>query len=128
MMAGVGRCTRCGEWPGLLQPGPDRLLQLVENRKTRFDLGDDLVLFGTGVMLIEADGTQYRAEPAPQPSGQWQTFDVPFDRFARGGWSTDENDRLDLNDVRYVVIGVHGTADEAKASGTIWIADVEFLP
>ncbi len=83
---------------------------------------------GLLVMLIEADGTQYRAEPAPQPDGQWQTFDVPFDRFARGGWSTDENDRLDLNDVRYVVIGVHGTAEEAKASGTIWIADVEFLP
>jgi hypothetical protein len=83
---------------------------------------------GLLVMLIEADGTQYYADPAPPGSSDWKTVTVPFGRFRRGGWSEDENDRLDLNDVRYVAIGMHGSAKQDAASGTIMVADVELVP
>jgi hypothetical protein len=83
---------------------------------------------GLLVMLIEADGTQYCADPAPRPAAQWQRFEIPFTQFRRGGWSTDENDRLDLNEVSSVAIGIHGTATPRQASGTLVVADVQFLP
>jgi hypothetical protein len=48
--------------------------------------------------------------------------------FRRGGWSPDDNDRLDLKDVRYVTVGMHGTARPANAQGTIEVTDVKFVP
>ncbi len=83
---------------------------------------------GLLVMLMEADGTQYYAEPAPPGSAEWTTGTIPFDRFQRGGWSKDENDRLDLNEVRHVAIGLHGAARPAEASGEILVGKVEFVP
>ncbi len=83
---------------------------------------------GLLVMLMEADGTQYCAEPPPPTSPEWTTVTIPFDRFQRGGWSKDENERLDLNDVRHVAVGMHGTAKAEKASGKILVSRVEFLP
>ncbi len=83
---------------------------------------------GLLVMLIERDGTQYYADPPPQVSGEWRTVTVPFDRFQRGGWSQDDNDRLDLNDVGRVAIGLHGTASKTQGKGTIWVANVQFVP
>jgi hypothetical protein len=83
---------------------------------------------GLLVMLMEADGTQYLADPAPPAAGDWTTLTIPFDRFRRGGWSHDENDRLDLNDVAHVAVGLHGTATPAKAPGTIRVAKVELVP
>ena len=82
---------------------------------------------GLLVMLIESDGTQYRAVPAPQASKEWQTITIPFDKFERGSWSKDENDRLDLDEVSSVAIGMHGTAT-AGASGIIHVAEVQFVP
>ena len=55
------------------------------------------------------------------------TVTIPFDKFERGSWSKDENDRLDLCDVRRVAIGMHGTTPKA-AGGTIAVRDVEFVP
>lgn len=83
---------------------------------------------GLLVMLIERDGSQYYASPAPPASAEWTTATIPFERFRRGGWSPDENDRLDLHAVGSVAIGVHGTATEARAQGTVWAADVRFAP
>ncbi|MFW6162122.1 MAG: hypothetical protein ACODAJ_05090 [Planctomycetota bacterium] len=83
---------------------------------------------GLLVMLIERDGTQYYAVPAPGVSGDWKTVAVPFERFQRGGWSDDENDRLDLNDVGRVAVGLHGTATETQGKGTLWVAGVQFVP
>jgi hypothetical protein len=83
---------------------------------------------GLLVMLMEADGTQYVAEPAPADSADWTTATIRFDQFRRGGWSNDENDRLDLNEVRHAAIGLHGTAKPQSASGKIVVAGVEFVP
>ncbi len=82
---------------------------------------------GLLVMLIEADGTQYRAVPPPPASSEWRTATIPFQRFERGSWSKDENDRLNLGDVSQVAIGMHGTTP-AAASGAIKVRDVQFLP
>jgi hypothetical protein len=84
---------------------------------------DDLL-----VMLIEADGTQYYASPGPPASDKWSTITIPLTHFRRGGWSLDENDRLDLKDVRYVAVGIHGTVRPAKATGTIDVTGVQFVP
>ena len=83
---------------------------------------------GLLVMLMEASGTQYYADPAPPAAADWKTVTIPFSTFRRGGWSPDENDRLDLNEVRHVAIGMHGTAKPAHASGTITVTDVQFVP
>ncbi len=79
------------------------------------------------VMLIERDGTQYRAVPAPAESGQWKTVTIPFEKFERGSWSKDENEQLDLEDVNHVSIGMHGTTP-AAGSGTIKVRDVQIVP
>lgn len=83
---------------------------------------------GLLVMLLEAGGAQYTADPPPPGSAEWTTVTIPFDRFQRGGWSKDDNDRLDLNEVRHVAIGLHGTAKPSEASGKILIGKVEFVP
>jgi len=83
---------------------------------------------GLLVMLIERDGTQYYADPAPPASKDWKTITISFGRLKRGGWSKDENDRLDLDDVGSVAVGVHGTASEPKASGVLWVTDIQFVP
>jgi hypothetical protein len=83
---------------------------------------------GLLVMLLEADGTQYYASPAPPPSEKWSTITIPFSKFRRGGWSADENGGLDLKEVRYVAVGIHGTARLAKAAGQIDVTDVQFVP
>jgi hypothetical protein len=80
------------------------------------------------VMLIEADGTQYYASPAPPASESWSTITIPFADFRRGAWSPDDNERLDLKDVRYVTAGMHGTARSETAAGTIEVSDVKFVP
>ncbi|MHC5057832.1 MAG: hypothetical protein ACYTKD_24445 [Planctomycetota bacterium] len=53
---------------------------------------------------------------------------MPFVRSRRGGWSADENDRLDLNDVAAVAIGVHGVARGVEARGSILAARIELVP
>jgi hypothetical protein len=82
---------------------------------------------GLLVMLIERDGTQYRAVPSPPVSGDWKTVTIPFSKFERGGWSKDENDGLDLEDVSHLSIGMHGTTPKA-ASGTINVSSPQFVP
>ena len=82
---------------------------------------------GLLVMLIEADGTQYRAVPAPTVASDKQTITIPFEQFERGSWSKDENNQLDLEQVRHVAIGMHGTTPKA-ASGMICISLLQFVP
>jgi hypothetical protein len=45
-----------------------------------------------------------------------------------GGWSRDENGRLDVDQIGSVVVGLHGTATPERASGTIWVVDIAFAP
>jgi len=84
---------------------------------------------GLLVMLVErGGGTQYIAEPAPAASADWTTVTIPFARFKRGSWSEDDNDRLDLDDVRAVAIGAHGTTPERPGKGSIRVRDIVFVP
>ena len=53
---------------------------------------------------------------------------IPFERFQRGSWSKDDNDRLDLDAVLSVAVGVHGTTTEAQGKGAIWLSDIAFVP
>ncbi|GEM_PF-520552 len=82
---------------------------------------------GLLVMLIEKDGSQYRAVSAPRASREQKTVTISFSEFERGSWSKDENDRLDLDQVNLVAIGMHGTTPKA-AKGTIVVIDPQFIP
>lgn len=83
---------------------------------------------GLLVMLMERGGAQYCAEPAPPATKEWKTITIPFAQFVCGTWSKDENNRLDLNDIRSVAIGLHGTTSETLGKGSLWAADVQFVP
>ena len=86
---------------------------------------------GTGgllVMLIERDGAQYFADPAPPASENWSTITIPFGRFKLGGWSRDANGRLDLQEIASVAVACHGTASGTGGTGTIRVTDIEFVP
>jgi hypothetical protein len=83
---------------------------------------------GLLVSLLEHDGSQYCARPAPTPSNDWRTVTLPFDTFKLGEWSHDENGQLDLEQLGAIFIGLHGTAQGDKAPGVIYAADVEVVP
>ncbi len=83
---------------------------------------------GLLICLWESDGSQYYAEPAPPPSSDWHTVTIPFSAFKLGGWSKDENERLDLEQVDNIVIGVHGTAKGKDGTGFIIACDLNFVP
>ncbi|HUT32402.1 MAG TPA: hypothetical protein VNE39_02890 [Planctomycetota bacterium] len=74
------------------------------------------------------DHSQYYAEQAPEASAEWAVADIAFGRLKLGPWSKDENDRLDLNEVASLTIGVHGAASEPKASGWIVVSEIELVP
>lgn len=83
---------------------------------------------GLLICLWESDGSQYYAEPAPPQSSDWHTVTIPFSAFKLGGWSMDENGRLDLEQVDSIVIGVHGTAKGKDGTGFIIACDLKFVP
>ena len=82
---------------------------------------------GLLVMLGETGGGSYVA-PAPKPSADWTTITVPFDQLELASWTKDKNGKLDIGNLRTVNIGAHGTPSGAGGPGTIWVADVEFVP
>jgi hypothetical protein len=84
-------------------------------------------LKGLLATLRERGGGQYTIEPPPPPSNDWKTIEVPFTDFVLGGWSKDENRKLDLDQLDAILIGTHGVATQG-GDGTIWAADVEFVP
>jgi len=85
---------------------------------------------GLLVLLRERDGSQYYATPPPQPTpkGEWRTIRIPFENFKLGGWSRDENGKLDLSEIAAVSIGLHGTASAEFVKGSIRAADIAFVP
>jgi len=82
---------------------------------------------GLLVMLGEG-GAQWYAEPPPPPSEDWTTITIPFGQFQLGPWTQDDNGKLDLGKVDRVMVGLHGTAQDQAASGTIWVKDLCFAP
>lgn len=83
---------------------------------------------GLLVTLWEQGGAQYEGFPYPPPSDDWVTVTMPFQDFKLAGWTRDTNDRLDLDRLTNMVIGVHGSADADVGEGTIWVCDIEFVP
>lgn len=83
---------------------------------------------GLLVMLREGNGAQYCATPPPPASKEWKTVTIPLDAFKLGGWSKDENAKLEMDQVRAVCIGLHGTASDSRASGSIMAKDIQFMP
>ncbi|MCX7598762.1 MAG: hypothetical protein N2512_07815 [Armatimonadetes bacterium] len=83
---------------------------------------------GLLVTLWEQGGAHYEGFPYPPPSDDWVTVTMPFEDFKLAGWTRDANNRLDLDRLTNMVIGLHGTADADVGTGTIWVCDVEFVP
>lgn len=83
---------------------------------------------GLLVILNEHDGSAYEAVPYPAPTAQWKAITIPFTSFKLGGWSRDENGKLDIETVNRIVIGAHGTASGDGGDGTIWVTDIKFTP
>ncbi len=74
------------------------------------------------------DHSQYYAEQAPPASEEWTIADISFGRLVLGGWSKDENGRLDIDQIDGLTIGLHGSASDAKASGWIVVSEIELVP
>jgi len=80
------------------------------------------------VILVEHDGSHYYTDRIATPSGEWRTLVIPFSEFRLGGWSQDENGRLDLDQIGSVIVGMHGTTSESEGRGSIWVASIAFVP
>ena len=80
------------------------------------------------VILVEHDGSHYYTDWIATPSEGWQTLVIPFSEFRLGGWSQDENGRLDLDQIGSLIVGMHGTTSESEGRGSIWVASIAFVP
>jgi len=80
------------------------------------------------VTLVEHDGSHYYTDWLATPSDEWRTLVIPFSEFRLGGWSQDENGRLDLDQIGSVIVGMHGTTRESEGRGSIWVASIAFVP
>jgi len=80
------------------------------------------------VILVEHDGSHYYTDWIATPSEGWRTLVIPFSEFRLGGWSQDENGRLDLDQIGSLIVGMHGTTSESEGRGSIWVASITFVP
>ena len=85
---------------------------------------------GLLVTLGESSGGQYTVDPPDMPKArdEWGVATIPFAVFKLAGWSKDENNHFDTNQINSVQIGCHGSAQGEDGTGTIWVRDVEFIP
>lgn len=86
--------------------------------------GIDGLLF----ILAESGGACYLADPAPGPSAEWRTLDVPYAAFRLASWTPDPNSRLDPETLTTVWVGTHGKASEDGGPGWIEVAAIELVP
>lgn len=80
------------------------------------------------ITLVERDGSHYYTDWLATPTGEWRTLTIPLKEFRLGGWSQDENNKLDLDQIGSIIVGMHGTSSEQKGSGVIWVASIAFVP
>jgi hypothetical protein len=85
---------------------------------------------GLLVTLSERSGAQYTldAPDMPPPHEDWTTVTIPFAQFKLAGWSKDDNNHFDTDQISAVTIGCHGAANADDGKGTIWVSNVEFVP
>jgi len=77
--------------------------------------------------LAEREGGQYIIDPPVPQSADWKVLELPLAQFKLAGWSRDPNNHLDLESGISIQTGCHGAANPG-GSGTIWIAELTFLP
>lgn len=78
------------------------------------------------VVLEERDGSKYVARHRLDPSKGWYTIKLPFEKFELDRQTTDENDRLDLDQLRVIipVVGVKRAETEGVGAwevSRIWV-------
>jgi hypothetical protein len=83
---------------------------------------------GLLVTLWERGGAQYEEVNYPPPSDDWTTITLPFDSFHLAGWTKDDNNHFDTEDITTVMIGVHGDASGGDGKGAVYVTDVQFVP
>jgi len=80
------------------------------------------------IILVEQDGSHYYTDWLATPSEEWRTLTIPFSEFRLGGWSKDENNQLDLDQIGSLIVGMHGTTKAPEGKGSIWVAAIAFVP
>ena len=56
------------------------------------------------------------------------TLTIPFAKFQHASWSKEVNSKLDLNDIRSITVGMHGTTSEDLAKGELRVARLQYVP
>ncbi|MCS7191796.1 MAG: hypothetical protein NZ937_02280 [Armatimonadetes bacterium] len=79
------------------------------------------------ITLVERDGSHYYTDWLATPTDEWKTLTIPFNEFRLGGWSQDENGKLDLDQIGSIIVGIHGTTSEQEGSGTIEVKSISFV-
>lgn len=80
--------------------------------------------------LAEKDGSAYY-HPVQTEAGKWQKVEASFDEFTLGDDSHDENGRLDLDQVRVLVIADAAgflAESEPGANRRLWVDDYAVVP
>ena len=80
------------------------------------------------LLMIGEQGAQFACEPPPPPTDDWSTMTIPLESFKLGGWSTDDNGRLDMERASSIMVGTHGVTTAEVGDGTIWALDIELVP
>lgn len=83
---------------------------------------------GLLVMISERGGSQWYADPAPQPSEEWTEITIPFENFKFATWTKDASGKLEIPDAANVHVGAHGQPSGAGGPGLIMATDIEFVP
>ncbi len=79
------------------------------------------------VELKEADESKYRTTFQLEALDEFETLDVALTEFALGDDSTDENGRLDMDQVKEMVIAdISAMAEMPVTVNTIWLDDIVF--
>jgi hypothetical protein len=83
-------------------------------------------LIDLSVMLYEKDGSAYIAQHARglKTTG-WQEASIPFSKFyLAGSWTKDENDSLDLDQIRKISIGIYQPMKFSDEKFVIYIDNI----
>lgn len=86
-------------------------------------------LVDLSVMLYEEDGSAYIAQHARglKTTG-WQEITIPFSKFfLAGSWTKDENDRLDIDQIKKVSIGIFQPAKFSDNEFTIYVNKIRVV-
>ena len=79
------------------------------------------------VQLTERSGAIYYVERTGPWPDEWRVMTIPFEEFRAASWGPrDPNEQLDIEDIRSVTIGSHGTPRQTE--GFIMATDIEFVP